>query len=105
MHYYNPSLHISPNFVIMEVDIVHFMNVNENFGRALKNDDVSCRMEDDTAGVTYNQFRPNYQYQIEFKDLVRLLHDTADNHQLYCYCKYIVCIKQTSYVSYKFFKP
>ena len=35
----------------MEVDIVHFMNVNENFGRALKNDDVSCRMEDDTAGV------------------------------------------------------
>ena len=36
----------------MEVDIVHFMNVNENFGRALKNDDVSCRMEDDTAGVS-----------------------------------------------------
>ena len=35
----------------MEVDIVYFMNVNENFGRALKNDDVSCRMEDDTAGV------------------------------------------------------
>ena len=26
--------------VIMEVDIVHFMNVNENFGRAFKNDDV-----------------------------------------------------------------
>ena len=26
--------------VIMEVDIVHFMYVNENFRRALKNDDV-----------------------------------------------------------------
>ena len=41
----------------MEVDIVHFMNVNENFGRALKNDDVSCRMEDDTAGeITFLHF-------------------------------------------------
>ena len=27
-----------------------FMNLNENFGRALKNDEVLCRMENDTAG-------------------------------------------------------
>ena len=26
------------------------MNLNENFGRALKNDEVLCRMENDTSG-------------------------------------------------------
>ena len=67
-------------FVIMEVDIVHFMNVNENFGRALKNDDVSCRMEDDTAGVI-TSFVQIINIRLNSRT-VRLLHDTADNHQL-----------------------
>ena len=53
------------------------MSLNENFGRALKNDDVLCRMEDDTAGeIQIINITLTFK-----KDLVRLLHDTADNHQ------------------------